>query len=485
MGPALRPSQTGPQGFSGPASESINIRRLNPHEAEGVRSNDRKIPHKKALGLRVDEDLSPALVEKVAYLGARMPSFRDAHEALDVLLRTKLSQKRVERQTERIGQERVVERAAEIEEWSNLKLVQREQAPAGVKPPQVAAVLADGGRLQLCEKNPDARSGSTHWHEYKAGVLHGLSSEAHEYDPCPQIPELYLQPARIDKLAREITTVAARVEADGAPSTEVAAGEATLDENLQSETSQSETSQSEPLVPEEQIVPHGYDPPKVVDRDVIASRANSREFGRQLAARAWSLGLFGSGRKAYVGDGSSWLWTEWERHFKPFGFVPILDFIHALTHVYAAAMAGRAQAAGWEVYRRWITWIWEGNVAGVIVELAARQQELGLATDADGETSPRSLVSKTLTYLQNQQSRMNYPEYRRQGLPITSAHMESTVKLINRRVKGSEKYWSEYGAESLLQLSADHLSTSQPLTRFWHIRPRQQTGTRTYTKSTA
>lgn len=121
----------------------------------------------------------------------------------------------------------------------------------------------------------------------------------------------------------------------------------------------------------------------------------------------------------------------------------------------------------------------------MIAELATRQQALGLPTPHDGETSPRTLVSATLTYLQNQQSRMNYPEYRRQGLPITSARMESTVKRLNRRVKGSEKYWSDDGAEALLQLAADDLSTSRPLTEFWHNRPHRQTGYRTYAKHAA
>ncbi len=35
---------------------------------------------------------------------------------------------------------------------------------------------------------------------------------------------------------------------------------------------------------------------------------------------------------------------------------------------------------------------------------------------------------------------MKYDQYRRQGLPITSSPIESTVKQINRRVKGSEKF---------------------------------------------
>jgi hypothetical protein len=223
----------------------------------------------------------------------------------------------------------------------------------------------------------------------------------------------------------------------------------------------------------------------VIDRDVVASRCDSRRFGKHLASQAWRLGLFAAQRKAWVSDGQNWLWTEWERYFKPFGFVPILDFIHALTHVYAAAMAGQPLRAGWEVYVRWITWIWQGNVLQVIIELAGRQQELGPPATDDGETSPQQLVAHALTYLQNQKERMNYPEYRRQGLPLTSAHMESTVKQLNRRIKGSEKYWSERGGEAVLQLAADQLSTSQPLQEFWRKRPERQTGYRTYAKSAA
>ena len=60
--------------------------------------------------------------------------------------------------------------------------------------------------------------------------------------------------------------------------------------------------------------------------------------------------------------------------------------------------------------------------------------------------------------------------HRRTGLPITSSHIESTVKQINRRVKGSEKFWNSDGAESLLQLSADRLSETDPLTPFWRQR---------------
>ena len=61
---------------------------------------------------------------------------------------------------------------------------------------------------------------------------------------------------------------------------------------------------------------------------------------------------------------------------------------------------------------------------------------------------------------------MNYPEYRKQGLPIRSSHMESAIKQLNERIKGSEKFWSGRGGEAVLQLRADLLSDSQPLLAF-------------------
>ena len=70
---------------------------------------------------------------------------------------------------------------------------------------------------------------------------------------------------------------------------------------------------------------------------------------------------------------------------------------------------------------------------------------------------------------------MNYPEYRRQGLPITSCHVESTIKRINRRMKGTEKFWDE-GAEPLLCLVADHLSPPDQRDHYyaWNELPQPQ-----------
>ena len=197
----------------------------------------------------------------------------------------------------------------------------------------------------------------------------------------------------------------------------------------------------------------------------------------------WSLGFAAAQLKSFIADGSSTNWGIWQRHFKHLEFVPILDFIHALTSVFSASMAGRTREAGAPIDLRWITWIWQGEVTRVIAALAARLAELGAVPEDATETDPRKIVADTLTYLTNQQSRMNYPTYRRMGLPITSSHIESTVKQISRRVKGSEKFWTAEGGEAL-QLRADQLCDTAPLDTFWFDRPHQSTGTRNY-KQTA
>jgi hypothetical protein len=77
--------------------------------------------------------------------------------------------------------------------------------------------------------------------------------------------------------------------------------------------------------------------------------------------------------------------------------VPILDFIHALTYVFAAAMAGRSRVEGGPVYLRWITWIWQGEVGRVIADLAARAVELGTPPADAPETDPRRIVAEALS----------------------------------------------------------------------------------------
>ena len=61
---------------------------------------------------------------------------------------------------------------------------------------------------------------------------------------------------------------------------------------------------------------------------------------------------------------------------------------------------------------------------------------------------------------------MKYPEYRRAGLPVTTAWMESLVKEMNYRVKGTEMFWNDPdGAEAILQVRAASLCEDERLAK--------------------
>ena len=93
------------------------------------------------------------------------------------------------------------------------------------------------------------------------------------------------------------------------------------------------------------------------------------------------------------------------------------------------------------------------------------------------------MVQDALTYLSNHGEKMRYADYRRQGLPLMSSHVESTIKQINYRVKGTEKFWTERGAEAILQLRADYLSDDEPMEDFWQRRQAAATGQRPYRRA--
>jgi hypothetical protein len=426
------------------------------------------------------------LLDKVSHLGTLLHSFPAGETAIRKLLEMTLGRKRIERLTERIGTDRVEERQGEIEFFKNLTLTEKLAGPQDVEIPEASAVMDDGGRFQKTTRNEDSK---THWHEFKAGLCaalkgrsDGLPAGEDAADPMPEVPLFLRNLDEMETLTREIGKKAADVpEADEASSDDIAeADRISLEglsglEQLQKMLSPAEPPRDEPssLKKDQQRFS-----PEIQHRDVVATSKNSEAFGVQLAARAWSMGLFQAERKACVGDGGGWLWTIWERWFKPFEFVPILDLIHAVTYLYAAAMAGRPRKVGAAEYDRWVTWVWQGEVAKVISELSRRQEELGLPTDDESDTSPRKIVDRALTYLQNQKSRMNYPRYRKLGLPITSSLMESTIKQLNRRIKGTEKFWSDKGGEAMLQMKADTLSDSDPLANYWTRRQNQQTGLR-------
>jgi hypothetical protein len=111
-------------------------------------------------------------------------------------------------------------------------------------------------------------------------------------------------------------------------------------------------------------------------------------------------------------------------------------------------------------------------VVQVLEELRVWQTRLGMPPPEAPEYDPRHLVTKTITYLEHNQQRMDYPTYRRHGMPVTTAWMESLVKEINYRAKGTEMFWNDpEGAEAILQVRAAALCDDDRLTQHLKTRP--------------
>ena len=211
--------------------------------------------------------------------------------------------------------------------------------------------------------------------------------------------------------------------------------------------------------------------PKPLFRSCLSSLASSDEFGPMMAAEADRRGFFTAARRAFLGDGLSYNWTIHRDYFST--FEPILDFIHAIEHLHEVSQAIEPDRdTAWDHTVEWVRECWQGNVNEVIGILKAKQVAIGLPSDDADDTDPRRILQETIGYLSNNASRMNYPEYRRQGLPITSCLIESQIKEMNYRIKGTEKFWNDgEEGEAILQVVAALLSDGDQLASHFQSRP--------------
>src|SRR5262249_24795987 len=79
----------------------------------------------------------------------------------------------------------------------------------------------------------------------------------------------------------------------------------------------------------------------------------------------------------------------------------------------------------------------------VVRELEAAQAAVGRPPPGEelAANDPRRLVAEALSYLGNNTGRMNYPEYRRLGLPTTGRFVESLGGACKARAQGEGGGW--------------------------------------------
>jgi hypothetical protein len=191
-------------------------------------------------------------------------------------------------------------------------------------------------------------------------------------------------------------------------------------------------------------------------------------FRWMVQAEAKRRHFYTAQKRAFVADGMACNWTLHAKHFSD--FVPILDFLHAASYLHDAAKALGDPARAIE----WVRAAWQGRIAEVTPALRETLVAASVGEDTLAEDHPLKAVQEALGYLTNHSGKMDYPRYRREGLPTTSSLIESQIKEFNRRIKGTEKFWNPSNAEAMLQLLCWNLREDGPtLKEYLEARPGQ------------
>jgi hypothetical protein len=391
---------------------------------------------------------SPALLERIVLMAGTASSSEESAAALQVVGELRISPRTVTKLTTKIGGQMATARDASVATYLEQPLP---RMPTEVSPPPpLAAVFCDGGRMRTRAEGGGHGVHQPHWRETKNAAFHRMQSRAWESDPQPDLPECFRNQRYVEKLVlglkkakqpeRELVSA---VPADEPPTPLPVAKAA---EDWQ---------------------------PKTLVRTCLSSLVSSDEFGPQMAVEADSRGFYAAAKRAFLGDGQAYNWTIQRKWFS--SFTPITDFIHVVEYVYEAAKAIEDDAVSrWQQYVPWASACWQGNVDEVLEDL---QRHLPSSTGdrelADqGTTETEKVIRRTCTYLTNNRTRMEYPRYRRGGLPVTSSLAESLVKQISKRVKGTEKFWDDGASgEAILQVRAAVISQDGRLAKFFRDRP--------------
>lgn len=396
--------------------------------------------------LKIDaRGYSPTVLFRILSAAAEVKSHDKAARLLGVLCDLPVSGRHVNRIARDVGAEMAAARDSATEDFVH----HRRQGPTA-PPPEVAVIGLDGGRVMTRAPGQGKGVHGQAWKEDKVACLLTMQGPTFPDDPHPQPPRCFLDAPRVDAMVREIQANHGTRQENELPQLE--------------ELSPGKTAllAAAPAAGDEAAADKPAWPPRRVaeGRSCVATMQGCQAFGKMVAAEAYRRNFHAAARGALLADGGAWIWAQHERWF---GYLtPIAGFVHPLTYLYVTATALSADVSSrWRTYVGWMTQCWQGQVTEVIADMKARLARFEPHTGPGKlpASDPREALRRTIGYLSNNRERMNYPEYRKQGLPVTSSLVESLVKEVNYRVKGTEKFWDNpQGAEAILQLRAAVLS---------------------------
>ncbi len=388
------------------------------------------------------------LLRQIVTQGGRY-AFAEAAQNLRDLMRVNISAAHIDTLTCRIGQEWSARRDRDVAAFQHNAL-----ARGHAQTPQSAAIMLDAGRAQTRAEPSGRGVKDAKWRSPNYACCLTLPARQQQDDPQPEPPEKFLDRIKVSRLVQEMQRL------HGTPATR----------KFKVKQEQAATVQqrgSKQAKPKRRVRTY-------LLRTALATLAQTHEFAQMVAAEVYRRGLDLASVKACVADGLPSNWTIYEQVLRPHGFLAILDFLHLLVYLHAAAQAAReSEEERWTLYEQWLRWAWAGEREKLLFALQAEAVRAGQPPEDAAERDPRKVLQTAVRYVTNNLDKMDYPRYRKCGLPVSSAPVESLIKQFNRRVKGTEKFWTPSALEAVLQVRAAELSEDNRSDRLWSApRPR-------------
>ena len=170
------------------------------------------------------------------------------------------------------------------------------------------------------------------------------------------------------------------------------------------------------------------------------------EFAQRAYREAQRRGFDQARRRVVLGDGALWIWNLADEQFP--GAIQIVDLYHAKGYLWDVAKAiygaGSDLAEQWAKQRR--DELDEGKIDAILAALR-------IHAEANDE------ARKCLDRIARNRKRMRYPEFRAQGLCVSSGVVEAGCKVvIGTRLKRAGMHWTLAGADAITALRCCKLS---------------------------
>ena len=220
------------------------------------------------------------MLGQIVRSAAREPSFREAPEALADRAEGTISDRQLGRIAHEVGQQWQADREEPLRRYQAHPL-----EPRVTTPPALAVVEVDGGRLPIrgSGEGPGAHAASRR--DDQVAVLATRATVTSDCDPEPELPDCLRDRESVETVLGALSGVRA-----SGPQGPQAGDPSDL-----------------PLRPSGQPA----DPrkrPELAVRTYVATPRPVEQLGPMVAAEARRRHFLGAARRAFLGDGSAWIW---------------------------------------------------------------------------------------------------------------------------------------------------------------------------------